>query len=268
MEFFGTLMEIITCWDIKKKFNLFEKFMNDRDNWIFNHNEESTIFQKASYENFCTLVNPKIAPKRRGFNTDLKKATLIHAILHIEYSAIDLALDASYRYKNMPLEFYNDWLEVAQDEIRHFQLLEELLNEVGYEYGDLPVHNSLWEAGLKSLNLIDRMAVIPRWHEANGLDANEKIIQRLRSYNDDFANKIINALNIILEEEIPHVQKGDKWFKYECNRLGEDYSIYFDIIERVFEKVKKKDYMNITARKEAGFSCNEIQKLSNKNIEC
>jgi uncharacterized ferritin-like protein (DUF455 family) len=179
-----------------------------------------------------------------------------------------LALDAAYRYKNMPIEFYNDWLEVAEDEIRHFSLLEELLAEVGYKYGDLPVHNSLWEAGLKSLELIDRMAVVPRWHEANGLDANEKIIQRLKSYSDEFANKIIKALNIILEEEIPHVQKGDKWFKYECDRLGKDYAVYFEIIERVFENVKKKEYMNVNARKEAGFSCSEIQRLSNKNIDC
>jgi len=126
----------------------------------------------------------------------------------------------------------------------------------------------LWEAGLKSLELIDRMAVIPRWHEANGLDANAKIIQRLSSYNDEFAKKLIKALEIILKEEIPHVQKGDKWFKYECDRLGKNYDVYFEIIERVFEKVKKKEKMNVEARKEAGFSCEEIQKLSNKNIKC
>ena len=41
------------------------------------------------------------------------------------------------------LEFYKDWLEVADDEIRHFLMLEELLGELDAKYGDFDVHKNL-----------------------------------------------------------------------------------------------------------------------------
>jgi len=129
------------------------------------------------------------------------------------------------------------------------------------------VHNSLFEASLKTQDLLSRMAIIPRWYEANGLDANEKIINRLKKIDDSFVKKIIEALKIILKEEIPHVQKGDKWFKWECKRLNiEPITTYFEIIDKFFKDWKKKD-LNVEARLKAGFSCKEL-KILNEKIEC
>jgi uncharacterized ferritin-like protein (DUF455 family) len=223
-------------------------------------------FEKPSYASFCKIVPPAKVPRRRGFESNEKKAILLHAIVHIEYSAIDLALDACYRFRNMPLEFYKDWLEVAEDEIRHFKLINNLLEKTGYKYGDFPVHNSLFEAAQKTQDLLSRMAIVPRWYEANGLDANEKIINRLKKYNDPFAKEIIEALKIILKEEIPHVQKGDKWFKWACIKENLDpIKTYFEIVDNFFKNWKKKD-LNVAARLKAGFSCNELKILSGKKV--
>ena len=188
--------------------------------------------------------------------------------MHIEYSAIDLALDACYRFRNMPKEYYKDWMIVAEDEIRHFKMINSLLEKTGYKYGDFPVHDSLFEASQKTNNLLSRMAIIPRWYEANGLDANEKIIKKLQKTDDEFAKEVIEALKIILKEEIPHVQKGDKWFKFECKRQNLDpLKTYFDIVDNFFKDWKKKD-LNVKARLKAGFSCNELKILSKEDIQC
>jgi len=129
------------------------------------------------------------------------------------------------------------------------------------------VHNSLFEASQKTNNLLSRMAVIPRWYEAGGLDANEKIIEKLKKYNDPFANEVIKALEIILKEEIPHVQKGDKWFKWECKRQNlEPIKTYFEIIDEFFKNWKKKE-INVSARLKAGFSCDEL-KIINEKAKC
>ncbi|NPA12171.1 MAG: ferritin-like domain-containing protein [Epsilonproteobacteria bacterium] len=265
---FERIGKIIVCDNIPQKFEMFYDLYQNIDKFEFKSDKKPLVFEKPSYASFCKIVHPSRVPRRRGFESDEKKAVLLHAIVHIEYSAIDLALDAAYRFRDMPGEYYLDWLEVAEDEIRHFNLINSLLERTGYKYGDFEVHSSLFEAALKTNDVLSRMAIIPRWYEANGLDANEKIIKRLKTYNDPFADEIIQALQVILKEEIPHVQKGDKWFKYECERKGlEPLDKYFEIVDNFFKDWKKKD-LNVAARLKAGFSCDELKILSKKEVQC
>ena len=121
--FYSQLEKIITCDNIPQKFEMFNDLYQNLDKFDFKSTESPQIFKKPSYESFCKVVPPAKVPRRRGFESDEKKAVLLHAIVHIEYSAIDLALDACYRFRNLPKEYYLDWLEVADDEIRHFTLI-------------------------------------------------------------------------------------------------------------------------------------------------
>jgi len=268
MDFYDTLEKIITCDNIPQKFEMFDDLYQNLDKFDFKNEKKPKFFEKPSYESFCETVSPAKVPRRRGFESNEKKAVLLHAIVHIEYSAIDLALDACYRFRNLPKEYYFDWLEVADDEIRHFKMINNLLEKTGYKYGDFPVHNSLFEASQKTQDLLSRMAIIPRWYEANGLDANEKIIEKLKKHNEPFAKEVIEALEIILKEEIPHVSKGDKWFRWECQRQNLDpIETYFKIVDNFFKDWKKKD-INVKARLKAGFSCKELKILSKKDISC
>ncbi len=236
---------------------------------ISNPNKEADIFKKPSYESFCTIVNPRELPSRKDFDTNEGLATLIHAIAHIEYSAIDLALDAVYRYPFMPIGYKIDWLIVAQDEIRHFKMLQELLVEIGYKYGDFPVHCGLFDASMHTAhNIMDRMAVIPRYYEASGLDVNPQIVKKLENrHKDPRIKKLITMLDIIYEEEIDHVQKGDKWFKYLCDKENiEVETCYMSILKKYNLNNKHRPHINVQARKTAGFSCQELIKLGAK--EC
>jgi uncharacterized ferritin-like protein (DUF455 family) len=160
----------------------------------------------------------------------------------------------------MPKEYYKDWLEVAIDELRHFNILKDLLSNYGYCYGDFEVHKGLFEASMKTQNIIERMALIPRYMEANGLDANLMIIEKLKSVKD--TNNIIEALTIILDEEVDHVRKGDIWYKYACSKKENFSCNYFDIINKIHpNSFHKTKYLNIDARKKAGFSDEEIEIL-------
>ncbi len=165
-----------------------------------------------------------------------------------------------------------DWLEVASDEIRHFKMLQSILNELGYEYGDFPVHCGLFDAAEHTAhNILDRMAIIPRYYEASGLDVSPQIIKKLdNKRKNPQVKKVIDALHIIYNEEIDHVHKGDKWFKYLCTKEGKnegtEEEVYFEILERYQLLSKHRPHVNVEARKEAGFSCFEIKKLGAK--EC
>ncbi len=228
-----------------------------------------TVFSEPSYANTCTIVAPKALRTRKDFDTPEGLATLVHSIAHIEFSAIDLALDAVYRYSDMSREYKVDWLEVASDEIRHFKMLDDLLGELGFSYGDFPVHCGLFDAANNTAdNILDRMAIVPRYFEASGLDVSPQIIKKLDNKRKIPAvAKLIETLNIIYEEEIDHVLKGDKWFKYLCEKEGKDVSVYFEILERYDLLSKHRPHVNVEARKEAGFSCSEIKKLGAKECE-
>jgi len=229
---------------------------------------EPLSFKVPSYAEKCTIVAPKELPTRKDFDTNEGLATLVHSIAHIEYSAIDLALDAVYRYPQMSREYKIDWLEVAADEIRHFKMLDALLHELGFEYGDFPVHCGLFDAANNTAHtILDRMAIVPRYFEASGLDVSPRLIKKLNNKRKNLqVAKLIDALNIIYKEEIDHVYKGDKWFRYLCNAPGEEERIYFEILERYHLLDKHRPHVNVDARKEAGFSCSEIKKLGAK--EC
>ncbi|WP_281950974.1 ferritin-like domain-containing protein [Nitrosophilus kaiyonis] len=271
MDYFKSLEEIILTSNPYKKIEKFQKFYKAyiEDKIEKEKSYTPLIFEIPSYSNYCKIVDPKEVPKRRRLDKKEGRSILLHAIAHIEYSAIDLALDAAYRFKNLPKNFYDDWLEVANDECRHFLMIDDLLKEIGYKYGDFPVHSGLFEAGKKSLNFIERMAVVPRYLEANGLDANPKIIEKLKNFDDDFAKRMVDALEIILNEEIDHVKKGDYWFKFACEKenIKNISEKYFEIVEKIYPgTIHSKGFLNIKARKIAGFSCNEMNLLSKKII--
>ncbi len=268
MNYYYLLEKIILESNIDKKIILFGEFYEAFKNKELNFEEDYKPYEmiEPSYYHILKVVPPQKIVKRKYVNTKEGKINLLHTIAHIEYSAIDLALDAALRFKNMPLKYYEDWLEVAEDEIRHFLMLQGLLKELGASYGDLEVHTNLFEAMKNTPDLLSRMAIVPRYLEANGLEQNPKIMEKLKSNPDEFNQKFLKALNTILEEEIDHVSKGDRWFKYECDRLKLcPESTYLEILEKIYPGSTSRKYeINFKARKKAGFSCDELKFLSKK----
>lgn len=269
MDYFSTLEAILIENVAENKFRMFNEFYECflKNDISFDNNYQAPVLNNPSYSSFLNIIKPTALPPIKNFKSIEGKKYLVHTILHIEYSAIDLALDAALRYQNMPIEYYKDWLEVANDEIRHFLMLEKLLKELGGFYGEFDVHKNLFEAMQQTPDSLSRMACVPRYLEANGLDQNPKIMQKLNSNKDEFNVKFIKALEIILDEEVEHVRKGDFWFKYECKRLNLDpINTYYKAIERIFPgSTRRKMDLNFIARKKAGFSCDELKFLSKKD---
>ncbi|RUM70922.1 MAG: DUF455 domain-containing protein [Sulfurovum sp.] len=270
MNIYKVLEEAITsdCIEIKEKLTQQCSEYCSQNEFISYQGFSPLLFKEPSYSNRCAIVEPKALKTRKDFDTKEGLATLVHAIAHIEYSAIDLALDAVYRFPEMPIEYKRDWLEVADDEIRHYKMLNDLLTDLGFSYGDFPVHCGLFDAATHTAeDILDRMAIIPRYYEASGLDVNPQIIKKLDNKRKlPHVKKLIDALNIIYDEEIVHVQKGDRWFKYLCDKESLDYSIYFEILNKYKLLSKYRPHMNVDARQKAGFSSVELKKLG--NIEC
>ena len=213
-------------------------------------------------------VRPALVPprelKRRAMNTVEGRAALIHALAHIEFNAINLALDAVWRFTDMPAQYYSDWLQVAKEEAYHFTLLREHLQSLGFDYGDFDGHNSLWEMVEKTQSyVLARMALVPRTLEARGLDASPPLKQKLAQAGDHAAAAI---LDIILRDEIGHVAIGNRWFHFLCDQRGVDSITTFEQLCEQFQAPKLKPPFNMDARKQAGFTEQELAYLNGEFI--
>jgi uncharacterized ferritin-like protein (DUF455 family) len=205
------------------------------------------------------LIPPQQVPRRRA-DTLVGRAALIHALAHIEFNAINLALDAAHRFAGMPLGYYADWIRVADEEALHFDLLNTHMATLGVAYGDFPAHNGLWDMALKTAHdPLVRMALVPRVLEARGLDATPLIADKLKAAND---LRMVEILAIIERDEIGHVAIGSHWFGWLCAARGLAPESTFRQLLVEYDAPPLKPPFNLAARRAAGFSEPELDWLS------
>jgi uncharacterized ferritin-like protein (DUF455 family) len=205
------------------------------------------------------LVAPS-SLKRRSMQSDAGRAVLLHALAHIEFNAINLALDAVWRFPSMPRDFYLDWFKVAAEEASHFLLLTGRLADFGHRYGDFPAHDGLWEMAERTRgDVLARMALVPRTLEARGLDAAPPIRARLAQAGDHASAAI---LDVILREEIGHVLIGNRWFRFLCDAAGADPHAAYAQLAVQYHAPKLRGPFNFEARRDAGFDEAELRALA------
>lgn len=187
------------------------------------------------------------------------RAALIHALAHIELNAVDLACDIVWRFPGMPDDFYRQWVQVAKEEAYHFTLLRVHLRGLGFEYGDFPAHNALWEMAEKTKgDILARIALVPRTLEARGLDASPPIKAKLVGAGDHAAGQI---LDIILRDEIGHVAVGNRWYRFLCEQRGLDPVASYAELAETYKAPRLRGPFNIEARRAAGFDDAELEAL-------
>jgi uncharacterized ferritin-like protein (DUF455 family) len=200
--------------------------------------------------------------QHRSMATPEGRAALIHALAHIELNAVNIALDAIWRFADMPEQYYVDWLSVAQDEARHFMLLEEHLKTLGFQYGDFTAHNGLWDMAEQTKHdVMVRMALVPRTLEARGLDASPQVITKLTSCGDKRGAQIVG---IILADEVGHVAIGNHWYYWLCKQRALDPVATFALLATQFNAPRLIPPLNISARLAAGFTQIELDQFQQK----
>jgi uncharacterized ferritin-like protein (DUF455 family) len=204
------------------------------------------------------LVTPKLLPQR-SLATVAGRATLLHAVAHIEFNAINLALDIVARFDETPESFVLDWLSVAEEEAYHFSLLQAHLVSLGVNYGDFDAHNGLWEMAEKTqASLLARLALVPRTLEARGLDVSPAMREKLLQAGDTRAAEI---LSIILHDEVGHVAIGNRWFRHYCAASQLEPLATFEQLWLEHDAPSPRPPFNREARLAAGFVPEELDWL-------
>jgi uncharacterized ferritin-like protein (DUF455 family) len=192
-------------------------------------------------------------PKRSPFTTE-GLAALLHSVTHIEFNAINLALDAVWRFEDMPDTYYLDWLKVAAEEALHFSLLRTLLQTMSHDYGDFPAHTGLWDMTEKTRgDVLARMALVPRTLEARGLDATPPMQAKLRKVGTPHALRAVEILELILRDEIGHVATGNHWYRHLCSQRALEPVATYAMLALKYGAPRLKGPLNLQARRQAGF---------------
>ncbi|MEL6507845.1 MAG: ferritin-like domain-containing protein [Pseudomonadota bacterium] len=218
------------------------------------------------------LVRPADVPRRR-LGSEAGRASLLHAIAHIEFNAIDLAFDMAARFTPsvaaMGLNweaFLNDWLTVGREEALHFSLINDRLTAFGLAYGDLPAHAGLWDAARQTADsVLARLAIAPMVLEARGLDVTPTMIEKLRTHGDHDSALILQR---IYDDEIGHVAIGTSWFEGVCAKEGKQPLETFHqlVAERFSGQIKPP--FNVAGRAEAGLDFAFYGRLARQETEC
>lgn len=199
------------------------------------------------------LLPPSAMPKRGRGGSERGRIALLHALAHIEFVAIDLALDAAGRFgADRGVQFVSDWLSVAADEAMHFSLLARRLKGFGSHYGAMPAHDGLWEAAEATAHdVAARLAVVPMVLEARALDVTPITVERFRAAGDERSARILER---ILDDEIRHVGFGAKHFSNLCDeRQVESVVAWKSLVQSHFSGAIKPPF-NDSARLAAGLS--------------
>jgi len=228
------------------------------DNLTWREGEAPEIINEPGRLEKPEIVLPRDLGKRKLGSLE-GRAALVHSLAHIELTAVNLAWDTIYRYRDMPKEYYDDWVQCAREEAGHFMMLRGRLKEMGFDYGSFPAHNELWKMAVTTADdLMDRMGVVHRAFEARALDVIPGALKKFENLKD---SEMVKVLTTICNDEIGHVNSGTRWFHYRCQQENLDPdTTFFKLLEKYMTKPLAGPF-NREARLKAGFSENEMDYL-------
>lgn len=199
------------------------------------------------------LLDPSRMQRRGKGGSERGRIALLHALAHIEFVAIDLAIDLIGRFGGeFPRDFVDDWIGVAADEAMHFALLDRRLRQLGSHYGALPAHDGLWQAAEETAgDALARLAIVPMVLEARALDITPATVERFEGAGDMASGKMLRR---IVDDEIRHVAAGTNWFVWATKRMGVESPKYYQMLVKRHFRGSVKPPFNDSARRQAGLT--------------
>jgi uncharacterized ferritin-like protein (DUF455 family) len=214
----------------------------------------------------ASVLHPKLHPPKKGFSTPEGQARMLHDLANIELQAMELGVRTLVEFPDAPLEFREALKEITLQEADHLRMCLEGIEDLGFKWGDWPVHMALWRAVSAEDSILDRILIVHRYLEGSGLDAGDTLVRRLEGTNSKSIQAIVKQINF---EEIAHVDFGSQWYRKICKTEKIDPNLdFFSRMDSLRTKLPKRvEPINRELRGKAGFSDEEIHYYENLRLD-
>lgn len=188
------------------------------------------------------------------------QARLLHNLGSIELQAMELAFRSLIEYPEAPQEFREEMASLAISEASHLKACVRGLENLGFPWGTWPVHMALWAAVDSSDTILDRLLIVHRYLEGSGLDAGEKFLARLKGLPHSVTHEVVN---LIVTEEVGHVQFGNRWYKRFCEEhlLDADHDFKERFVKLEHRLPRRIEKICEELRLKSGFTLSEVEFL-------
>lgn len=206
------------------------------------------------------VLLPVLHPRKLGLSFREGQARLLHDLANIELQAMELGLRTLNEYPEAPQGFREALAAVTLSESKHLEMCVDGIESLGFQWGDWPIHNILWNAVSSEDSLLDRILIVHRYMEGSGLDAGDSLLRKLHGITEGTVHKVIR---VIVEEEIGHVDFGSLWYREICGQEKKDPVQDFpdrmlSLKQRLPKRIEK---ISRSLRSKAGFTEAEIDFL-------
>ncbi|MEZ4871168.1 MAG: DUF455 family protein [Bdellovibrionales bacterium] len=206
------------------------------------------------------MLTPVRHPAKKGLSLKAGQARLLHDLANIELQAMELGLRTLFNFPDADMEFKADLAQIVRDEAKHLKLCLDGIARLGFQWGDWPIHNMLWDCTSNEDSFLDRIVIVHCYLEGSGLDAGDTLLRKLSGVH---APESEPAVQVIAKDELAHVQFGTHWYVKTCKHCGLDPEKDFpERLRRLSHLLPtRREKINHALRQNAGFTTTQIEAL-------
>ena len=195
----------------------------------------------------------------RTLRTERERGLALHFFANHELLALELMALALLRFPAAPPKFRRGLVRTLMDEQKHLRLYRSRMQEVGVEFGEIPVSDFFWKSISTMQHPFDFVARLSLTLEQANLDYS---LYYARSYHQLGDEKTSGLLKRIYQDEIAHVKHGLLWFNRWRNPDLSEWEAYNRALSRPLTPSRAKGIgFNREGRRRAGLSAAFVDEL-------
>lgn len=174
----------------------------------------------------------------------------LHTFANHELMAIELMAWALLAYPDAPSQFRKGLVRLIRDEQRHLKLYADRIEELGGQFGDLPVNDHFWRCAPELTSPLKWVCAMNLTFEQGNLDHAPYFEEHFRRCGDE---KTAQILAQIYEDEIHHVGFGATWLNHYSGEEKSSFATYLENLTFHNEPSRGRgDRFDEEARRRAG----------------
>ena len=195
----------------------------------------------------------------RHFHSEKERGLVLHFFANHELLALELMALALLKFPQAPEKFRRGLVQTLRDEQEHVRLYQRRMQEIGVQFGEIPVGDFFWKAIGPMETPMDFVTGLSLTLEQANLDYARHYAEVYRQLDDPETAAILER---IYRDEIGHVKHGLTWFRRWQETGLSEWDAYRRALRFPLGPARAKGIgFNRAGRLQAGLSADYIDEL-------